>query len=128
MTIRVLTDENLSFSQKFRLVIKETRVGIFNGLILGVISVLFVGLYIMFIKHHDAGFSFAVSGCIGFALLVAMAVSSAVGTLIPLLFKKIKVDPAVASGPLITTVNDLVAVVTYYGLSWILLINMLHLG
>lgn len=128
VTIRVLTDENLSFSQKFRLVIKETRVGIFNGLILGVISVLFVGLYIMFIKHHDAGFSFAVSGCIGFALLVAMAVSSAVGTLIPLFFKKIKVDPAVASGPLITTVNDLVAVVTYYGLSWILLINMLHLG
>ena len=128
VTIRVLTDENLSFSQKFRLVIKETRVGIFNGLILGVISVLFVGLYIMFVKHHDAGFSFAVSGCIGFALLVAMAVSSAVGTLIPLFFKKIKVDPAVASGPLITTVNDLVAVVTYYGLSWILLINMLHLG
>ena len=35
VTIRVLTDENLSFSQKFRLVIKETRVGFFNGLILG---------------------------------------------------------------------------------------------
>ena len=32
-------------------------------------------------------------------------------------------DPAVASGPLITTVNDLVAVVTYYGLAWLLLIR-----
>ena len=82
----------------------------------------------MFVKQHDFGFSFAVSGCIGFALLVAMVVSSAVGTLIPLFFKKIKVDPAVASGPLITTINDLVAVITYYGLSWILLINVLHLA
>jgi cation transporter-like permease len=37
------------------------------------------------------------------------------------------IDPAVASGPLITTVNDLVAVVTYYGMSWILLLNVLKL-
>ena len=72
--------------------------------------------------------AFAISGCIGTSLMLAMLISSAVGTLIPLFFKKIKVDPAVASGPLITTVNDLVAVVTYYGLSWILLLNVLHLG
>ena len=38
-------------------------------------------------------------------------------------FHKLGIDPAVASGPLITTVNDLVAVVSYYGLAWILLIN-----
>mgnify|MGYP005895226697 CR=1 FL=1 len=46
---------------------------------------------------------------------------------IPMIFKKIHVDPAVASGPLITTINDLVAVVTYYGLAWILLIQLLHI-
>ncbi|WP_408634643.1 magnesium transporter [Petralouisia muris] len=38
-----------------------------------------------------------------------------------------KVDPAVASGPLITTINDLVAVITYYGLSWFLILNVLRL-
>ena len=59
--------------------------------------------------------------------MLAMLISSAVGTLIPLFFKKIRADPAVASGPLITTVNDLVAVVTYYGMSWILLLNVLKL-
>ena len=36
-------------------------------------------------------------------------------------------DPAVASGPLITTINDLVAVVTYYGLAAVVLIGMLHI-
>ena len=37
-------------------------------------------------------------------------------------FKKVNIDPAVASGPFITTINDLVAVVSYYGMAWILLI------
>ena len=60
--------------------------------------------------------------------MLAMLISSAVGTLIPLFFKRINVDPAVASGPLITTINDLVAVVTYYGTSWVLLINIMHLA
>ena len=60
-------------------------------------------------------------------LLTAMIISSLVGTLIPMFFHKIKVDPAVASGPLISTVNDLVAVVTYYGLSWILLLQIFKL-
>ena len=63
----------------------------------------------------------------GVALLVSMVISSFVGTAVPMFFHKIRVDPAVASGPLITTVNDLVAVVTYYGMAWLLLINLLHL-
>ena len=128
VTIRVLMDENLTIGQKWRLVGKEMRVGLFNGLLLGVISFIFVGLFIHFAKHKTMAFSFAVSGCIGVSLLLAMLISSAVGTLVPLFFKKIKVDPAVASGPLITTVNDLVAVVTYYGMSWLLLLNVMHLA
>ena len=128
VTIRVLTDENLTFSQKLHLVLKEMRVGLFNGILLSAVSVLFIGLYIMLFKGRAAVFSFAVSSCIGVSLILAMLISSAVGTLIPLFFKKIKVDPAVASGPLITTINDLVAVVTYYGISKILLIDILHLA
>lgn len=126
VTIRVLMDEKLTVRQKVHLVTKEMRVGLCNGILLGVISFLFVGLYIHFFKHKAMGFAFAVSGCIGTSLILAMLISSAVGTLIPLFFKKIKIDPAVASGPLITTVNDLVAVVTYYGLSWLLLIGVFN--
>ena len=59
--------------------------------------------------------------------MLAMVISSLVGTIIPLFFHKIKVDPAVASGPLITTINDLVAVVTYYGLVWLLMIEILKI-
>ncbi|SCW70660.1 magnesium transporter [Ruminococcaceae bacterium YRB3002] len=128
VTIRVLTDENLTFKQKVGLVFKETRVGICVGVILGVMSFVLVGGYLMLVKDQTVVNAFAISGCIGIALMIAMLISSALGTLIPLFFKHIKVDPAVASGPLITTVNDLVAVVTYYGLAWILLLNVLHLA
>jgi len=65
---------------------------------------------------------------LGVALIIAMVVSSLVGTIIPMLFHKIHIDPAVASGPLITTINDLVAVVVYYGLAMIVLIDIFHLG
>ena len=128
VTIRVLIDENLTLQQKLHLVAKEMRVGLCNGLLLGSLSFLMVGLYIFIFKQRNLQFAFSVSGCIGISLVLAMLISSAVGTLIPLFFKKIKIDPAVASGPLITTINDLVAVVTYYGMSWILLLNVLHLG
>ena len=65
---------------------------------------------------------------VGTALIVAMVISSMVGTVIPMFFHKIKIDPAVASGPLITTVNDLVAVVTYYGLSMMFLIDIFKIA
>ena len=57
-----------------------------------------------------------------------MVISSLVGTVIPMLFHKIHIDPAVASGPLITTINDLVAVVVYYGLAAVVLIDLFHLA
>jgi len=104
------------------------RIAFSNGAILGILSFLVLGLYIALFKGKTWAFAYAVSGCIGLSLLVAMLVSSAVGTCIPLFFKKVGVDPAVASGPLITTVNDLVAVITYYGMSWIFLIEMFHLA
>jgi len=126
VTIRVLMDEQLKTSEKVKFVFKEMRVGFFNGLLLGSLAFLGIGLYVMLLKHYPTGFSFAVAACVGGSLWLAMIVSSLVGTLVPMFFHKIKVDPAVASGPLITTVNDLVAVVTYYGCAWIFLINLFH--
>ena len=127
ITIRVLMDENLTGKQKLYLVAKEARVGLCNGVILGVLSFGLIGVYLL-LKGEAMQLAFSVSACTGIALLVSMVLSSVAGTTIPLLFKKLQIDPAVASGPLITTVNDLVAVVTYYGLAWFLLIHVLHIS
>ena len=128
VTIRVLVDENLTTSKKLHLLFKEMRVGLVNGALLAVMALGFLGVYIHFFKAYAWGEAFLLSGCVGISLIVAMVISSLVGTIIPMLFHKIHIDPAVASGPLITTINDLVAVVVYYGLAMIVLIDMFHLG
>lgn len=126
VTIRVLMDENMGAKDKVALVMKELKVGFCNGVFLGVMAFLFIGLYVFLLKGKTIGYAFQISGCVGVALLISIVISSLVGTLTPLFFHKIKVDPAVASGPLITTVNDFVAVVTYYGLAWVFLIQVLN--
>ncbi len=124
VTIRVLMDDDVTFKERVSLVFKEMRVGFINGATLGVMSFAFIGLYIKFFKGYSWLMAYQTSGCVGIALCVSMVISSFSGTIIPLIFKKLKVDPAVASGPMITTINDLVAVVTYYGLAWLLLLEL----
>ncbi len=127
VTIRVLMDENLTLKNKFGLVFKELRIGFSDGLILGALAFGVIGVYIHLIKRRTMLYAFSISGCVGLAMLTAMMMASLTGTIIPIMFKKMKVDPAVASGPLITTINDLVSAVTYYGLAWIFLINIMKL-
>lgn len=127
VAIRVLMDDSLGRQNKAALVWKELRVGFVNGGILGLMSVGAIGAYLL-LKGNTLVFAFGVSGCLGCAMVLAMGISSLSGTIIPIFFQKIGVDPAVASGPLITTVNDLVAVVSYYGLAWLVLLKWLNLG
>lgn len=116
VTIRVLMDENLTTGQKVKLMLKEMKIGFFNGALLAVLALVFLGAYIHLFKGFTLSYSLMISACVGMSLVGAMVVSSLVGTLTPIFFKKVGVDPAVASGPLITTINDLVAIVIYYGL------------
>lgn len=95
--------------------------------ILTVMALLFLGAYIHLFKGFSLGYSMMISTCVGVSLVGAMVVSDLVGTLTPIFFKKVGVDPAVASGPLITTINDLVTIVVYYGLVAVVLIDIIHL-
>lgn len=125
VTIRLLMDENLTGKQKFQLILKEARVGLCNGAILGILSLLMIGLYLFLLKGEALTMAFSVALCTGIAMAASMFLSAISGTSIPILLKRCGIDPAVASGPFITTINDLVAVVTYYGLAWILLLNVI---
>ena len=86
VTIRVISDGALKFRERVFLVLKEMRVGLCNGAILGLGSFLLIGLYIHFVKGEGWAFAFSTSGWVGVALLGAMAVSSLVGTVSRLFF------------------------------------------
>ena len=123
VTIRALAREQLTARELRRLVLRESRLGLCNGLLLGGLSFLFIGAYLHWIRGLGSSIAFSVSLCTGLALFLSMMLSGVFGSVIPLLCKKLHIDPAVASGPFITTLNDLVAVVAYYGLAWLILIR-----
>lgn len=124
VTVRSLgLKEKLSIKEQFIIIFKEMRVAFFNGLIVGIISFLIVGIYLL-ILNNDFRFSADAAGCVGCAMCIAMLISGFTGATIPLTLYRFGIDPAVASGPLITTINDLMAVISYYGLAWLLLINL----
>lgn len=85
VTIRVLVDETLTAKQKFNLVLKEMKVGFLNGLFLGILSFIFIGLYICVLKHYPMGHAF------DFRLQLvfpdgSMVISSMIGTFDPNVF------------------------------------------
>lgn len=122
VTIRVISNEQATKKDIIKLILKELKVGLINGLIIGSISFVAVLLFLMFVKSKDAIiiYNVKIALSIGVSMLASIVVANAAGTIIPVIFKKCKVDPAVASGPLITTLNDIIAVSIYYGLAWLL--------
>ena len=130
VTIRLISTQDVSKKEILKTIFKEIRVGILNGLLLAILSFGFVFLYLRIVnKGIRVDSTFEVfdalkgAGIVGVALLCAMTVSSFIGTIVPIIFLKIKVDPAVASGPFITTINDVTALLIYYGLAALLLAN-----
>lgn len=82
------------------------------GAILGVVCSLVVGTGAMIWKANPA-----YGGVVGVSLFVAVMLASMNGVLIPIVFEKLGVDPAVAAGPLVTTSNDITGVMIYFGLA-----------
>ncbi len=125
VTVRALgNDEDNSAKHQLITIFKEIRVALLNGIVLGAISFAIVSCYLLIFASYGTAFVLSAAGCVGLAMCFAMAVSGLTGAAIPICLYRLGIDPAVASGPLITTINDLVAVISYYGLAWILLINL----
>lgn len=103
---------------------REFLTGIVNGLLIGT---LLFGL-VLAIKLID-GNSFYDAASFAKVISISIAVSLSAATIagagIPLIMKLIKVDPAVASGPFITTVNDIIALLIYFGLATLMLSELM---
>ena len=90
VTIRVLVDEDLDTRKKLALLGKEMKIGFLNGASLGVMALVFLGIYIHLFKKYAWMSAFLISGCVGISLVVAMVISGFVGTIIPMFFYKIR--------------------------------------
>lgn len=101
-----------------KILIREIFTGFINGVIIGTLAFILVLLFLLVGESFVVAMKTALS--VGVSLVVSMTIASFLGTFVPYILTKLKVDPAVASGPFITTINDIVAIVIYYGLASLL--------
>ena len=121
VTIRGLSRKNLDSKSKTRKhLLKELKISIINSFLLGILA--FIVSYIFLLVNGDETINIImICLIIGLAIFISLILSGLFGTLVPIIFDKLKIDPAVASGPFITTLNDLISVTVYFSLAIILL-------
>jgi len=108
VVVRELALGQINIYRMGRRVIKELQVAFLNGLVLG--GILFALVYFW---RHD----FALAGLLWGSLLLVIFVAAFMGSSIPLLLHRWKVDPAIASGPFVTVSNDVIGMAIYLTLA-----------
>jgi magnesium transporter len=93
--------------------LKELSLSLLNGIILS--AILLLGSYFLL------GYEIHVGYTVSIALLSVIIMASLIGTFIPIILNKYGVDPALATGPFITTSNDILGILTYFTIAKIIL-------
>ncbi|MBN1437291.1 MAG: magnesium transporter [Sedimentisphaerales bacterium] len=110
----------ISFGQVF---MRESRIALIVACVCGLMAGLVSGISLHF--WPPMNFSIAEAPVLGLSIASAMflgiMLSTTLGFILPFLFRRIGIDPAVSSGPLVTTMNDALGCLVYLSLSWFLL-------
>ncbi|WP_408607299.1 magnesium transporter [Cytobacillus praedii] len=108
VAVRGIATGDLEKENKWKLIVREAGTGVITGAICGILVSI-----IVFIWKGNIYLGILV----GISILSTLIVATLAGALIPLLMHKFKIDPAVASGPFITTINDLISILIYFGMA-----------
>jgi len=110
--VQGLANNTISGSLWNRLV-KEVSLSLLNGVILA--TILFIGSHFLLNVDLDLGITVTVS------LISVIIIASLIGTFIPLLLNRFGIDPALATGPFITTSNDICGILIYFSIAKLIL-------
>lgn len=91
---------------------KELSVAMISGTI---ISLFLLGYHSLMYQQYQVGLAISIS------IIVVILFAAALGTLVPLFLHKNKIDPAIATGPFITTTNDVFGIILYFGIAKLIL-------
>ncbi|MEB6208330.1 magnesium transporter [Staphylococcus pasteuri] len=108
VSVRNISTGDIDEQSKFKVALREAGSGFLSGIVCSIILII-----IIIAIYRQPLLAVIVGG----SLTCAMTVGTLVGSMIPLLMNKLKIDPAVASGPFITTINDIVSMLIYFGLA-----------
>ena len=105
--VRGMATGRVNLGGEIKLILKEAQVGLILGTLYGIL----LGLFARFIfsdAPENLGF------VVGLSICASMIVAATVGTIIPLILRKLDIDPAVATGPFVTTSIDILGVLFYF--------------
>ena len=108
VTVRGLATGEISKEGFFRRLRRESLTGLITGITCGIVIFLII---LFWLQHTYLGI------IVGISIASSLFVATIAGSLLPLLMHKLKIDPAVASGPFITTINDIISVLIYFGMA-----------
>ena len=108
LIIRGLAIDEIKFSDFFKVVFKEFRISIVVGIVLGLAN----GIRIV-VLNHDVYLAIVVS----VSIIVTVMISKFVGCVLPIIAKRLKMDPAIMAAPLITTIVDTLAIMVYFSIA-----------
>ncbi|MGV3243575.1 magnesium transporter [Staphylococcus sp. 11261D007BR] len=108
VSVRNISTGDIKEKSKFKLALRESGSGFLTGITCAICLIL-----IIIVLYQQPFLALIV----GTSLTIAMTVGTTIGSVIPLVMNKLGIDPAVASGPFITTINDIVSMLIYFGLA-----------
>ncbi len=123
--IRYLTKNDEIENEQIRFhLFRELKTGFLQGFIIGVLIFAMVNITTFVTKGEILNLDLIYAAVTAFSIFIALSVSTIMGALIPLAMSKMKIDPAVASGPFITTISDIITLSIYYSISLAILLPL----
>jgi magnesium transporter len=116
VVVRGLVSNDIDKKAIIRLVGRELGVGLIIGMTCSILIAI-----IAYVWQDNAILGLVVGSSLFFTLIIG----TLAGTIIPLILYRLKIDPAVASGPLITTLNDIFSLITYFGIATMFLNHLM---
>jgi len=113
LVIRAITLGEIEFKDVVKVIFKEMRVGVMIGVVLGILN--FIRLYVM-------GKPLKIALVIGLTLIGTTTMAALLGGTLPILAKKMKLDPAIMANPLITTITDATTLIIFFMISTLILL------
>ncbi|GAB0332850.1 magnesium transporter [Staphylococcus pseudintermedius] len=108
VSVRNISTGDIKEKSKIKLALRESG----SGFLTGITCAVSLSLIIMLLYGQPY-----LALIVGTSLTIAMTVGTTIGSVIPLVINRLGIDPAVASGPFITTINDIVSMLIYFGLA-----------
>jgi len=116
IVVRGIATGRVNIQDFVKVISRELGVGFILGITYGTLIAAVAKVSFM-----AESFSWALSMVVGCSILSSMTVAAFVGTSVPLIFQRLNIDPAVATGPFVTTTMDLISVYCYFTITRLLL-------